>query len=67
MDDLPLDFTEYVSQRLGLPGDETKRILGAWLRTYEPVTRRPILTLARTRAAQNGDDDELEFPLRRAG
>jgi hypothetical protein len=65
MDDLPFDFTEYVSQRLGLPGEETKRLLVAWLRSYEPVTRRPIRTLARTRGApEHGEHAEL---LKRAG
>jgi hypothetical protein len=42
MDDLPLDFTEYLSKRLGLPEEETKRLLVAWLRTYEPVTPIPL-------------------------
>jgi hypothetical protein len=63
MDDLPLDFTDYVSQRLGLPSDETKQLLAAWLRSYEPVTRRPIRTLARAR----GRDEDEGLLLRRAG
>ncbi len=49
MDDLPFDFTEYLSQRLGLPEDETKRLLVAWLRSYEPVTRGPLRPTAWTR------------------
>jgi hypothetical protein len=65
MDDLPLDFTEYVSQRLGLSGEETKRLLVAWLRSYEPVTRRPILPLTRARDAHR--DDEVGTLLREAG
>jgi len=65
MDNLPFDFTEYVSQRLGLPEEETKRLLVAWLRTYEPVTRYPIRTLARTRGAP--DSAETEAQLQRAG
>jgi hypothetical protein len=64
MDDLPFDFTEYVSQRLGLPEQETKRLLAAWITNYEPVTRRPICALARTRGAPELDD---EARLRRAG
>jgi hypothetical protein len=49
MDDLPLDFTEYLSKRLGLTEDETKRLLVAWLQTYQPVTRMPLRPTARTR------------------
>ncbi len=64
MDDLPFDFTEYVSQRLGLPEQETKRLLAAWLVSYEPLTRPPIRTLARTRGAPDLEDDAR---LRRAG
>jgi hypothetical protein len=64
MDDLPLDFTEYVSQRLGLPEEETKRLLAAWLKSYEPLERRPIGSLARTRGAADLEDDAR---LRRAG
>jgi hypothetical protein len=63
MDDLPFDFTEYVSQRLGLPGDETKRLLSAWLLSYEPESRRPIRGLVRARDRE----DEGERVLRRAG
>jgi hypothetical protein len=65
MDDLPLDFTEYVSRRLGLSGDETKRLLVAWLRSYEPVTRQPILPLVPARDAHR--DDEVGTLLREAG
>lgn len=64
MDDLPFDFTVYVSRRLGLPEDEAKRLLVAWLVSYEPVTRRP---LARTRSAPERTGDEAPHPLRRAG
>ena len=64
---LPLDFTEYVSRRLGLPEEETKRLLVAWLRTYEPVSRRPIGPLARTRGAPMRGEDQAAQLLRRAG
>lgn len=67
MDDLPLDFTEYVSRRLGLPPAETKRLLVAWLRTYEPATRRPIQTLARTRGANVRGEEPATAPLQRTG
>jgi hypothetical protein len=65
MDDLPFDFTEYVSKRLGLAKDDAKRLLVTWLRTYEPSDRRPIRTLARTRARDLGEGAVLD--LRRAG
>jgi hypothetical protein len=64
MDDLPFDFTEYVSSRLGLPEEEAKRLLVTWLRTYEPATRRPNWPLARTRAPEP-EGPALDF--RRAG
>jgi hypothetical protein len=64
MDDLPFDFTEYVSNRLGLAEEETKRLLVAWLRTYQPAAARPHFALAGTRAPDL-DDSSLDF--RRAG
>jgi hypothetical protein len=63
-DDLPVDFTEYLCQQLGLPEVETKRLLVAWLTSYEPQTRRPIHTLARTRVATEWEE---ETQFRRAG
>lgn len=65
MDDLPFDFTEYVSKRLGVPEDEAKRLLVTWLRTYEPAGRTPIRALARTRARDLGEGPTVD--LRRAG
>lgn len=64
MDDLPLDFTEYVSQRLGLPEEETKRLLTEWLRNYEPTSRRALRPLVRTRDL---GEDESGLPFRKAG
>jgi hypothetical protein len=40
MDDMPLDFTRYLSERLGLSEHETTALLGAWLLTYEPLGER---------------------------
>jgi hypothetical protein len=37
MDDMPLDFTQYLSERLGLSSSETNSILATWLRQYEPL------------------------------
>jgi hypothetical protein len=64
MDDLPFDFTEYVSDRLGLPEEEAKRLLVTWLRTYEPVARRPHRPLAHTRGP---DPEGSSLDFRRAG
>jgi hypothetical protein len=64
MDDLPFDFTEYVSNRLGLPEEEAKRLLVTWLRTYEPEGRRRSWPLVRT-SAPVPEDAALDF--RRAG
>jgi hypothetical protein len=37
MDDMPLDFTAYLSERLGLNESETNAILASWLKEYEPL------------------------------
>ena len=37
MDNMPLDFTLYLSERLGLGAPETNAILATWLREYEPL------------------------------
>ena len=41
LEDLPIDFTRYLSQRLGLSAEEAANVLGAWLKDYEPVSCRP--------------------------
>jgi hypothetical protein len=41
LEDLPIDFTRYLSQRLGLSAEEAANLLGAWLKDYEPVSCRP--------------------------
>ena len=41
MEDLPADFTRYLSQRLGLTAEQAADVLGAWLKAYEPVSCRP--------------------------
>jgi hypothetical protein len=41
MEDLPVDFTRYLSERLGLSAEEAADVLGAWLKDYEPVSCRP--------------------------
>ena len=40
MEPMPLDFAEYLSNRLGLTESATSELLGAWLRTYEPESAR---------------------------
>ena len=34
---MPLDFMEYLSDRLGLPESAVNAMLGAWLKEYEPT------------------------------
>lgn len=34
---MPLDFTKYLSERLGLSESDANRVLGVWLKEYEPV------------------------------
>ena len=34
---MPLDFTKYLSERLGLSESDANRVLGTWLKEYEPV------------------------------
>lgn len=41
LEDLPIDFTRYLSQRLGLTAEEAANVLGSWLKDYEPVSCRP--------------------------
>ncbi len=41
MEDLPLDFTRYLSQRLGMSSDEAADLLSLWLKDYQPVSCRP--------------------------
>jgi hypothetical protein len=41
MEDLPLDFTRYLSQRLGMTSDAAADLIVAWLKDYEPVSCRP--------------------------
>jgi len=33
---MPLDFTKYLSERLGLSESDANRVLGTWLKEYEP-------------------------------
>src|SRR5689334_23183622 len=40
MNDMPLDFAQYLSERLGVSEAETNAILGAWLRDYELCSDR---------------------------
>jgi hypothetical protein len=34
---MPINFTTYLSERLGLNQAETNALLGAWLKEYEPL------------------------------
>ena len=40
MDHMPLDFTQYLGDRLGLNASTVNELLGVWLRSYEPETAR---------------------------
>jgi hypothetical protein len=37
--DTPCDFLTYLEWRLGKDEDDTARLLGEWLSSYEPVRR----------------------------
>ncbi len=50
MDELPFDFTRYLSQRLGLSSEQATDLLRSWLKDYEPVSCRPGGASARSRA-----------------
>lgn len=39
--DLPLDFTRYLSGRLGVEEPVTLSVLGSFLLSFEPTSRRP--------------------------
>jgi hypothetical protein len=38
MKPIPTDFTEYLTERLGLSESLVNEALGAWLREYEPIS-----------------------------
>jgi hypothetical protein len=48
MEDLPLDFTRYLSDRLGLSSEQAADLLGTWLKDYEPVSCGPAGTSRRS-------------------
>ncbi len=50
MDDIPFDFTRYLSQRLGVSSEHATDLLRSWLKDYEPVSCRPAGTRARPRS-----------------
>jgi hypothetical protein len=50
MDDLPFDFTRYLSQRLGVSSEQATDLLRSWLKDYEPVSCRPGGTRTRPRS-----------------
>jgi hypothetical protein len=41
MEDLPLDFTRYLGQRLGVSSEDAADLLSLWLKDYQPVSCRP--------------------------
>lgn len=50
MDEIPFDFTRYLSQKLGLSSEQATDLLRSWLKDYEPVSCRPGATRSRSRA-----------------
>lgn len=40
METMPLDFTQYLSDRLGVNASVVNELLGVWLRAYEPEAER---------------------------
>ena len=50
MDDLPFDFTRYLSDRLGVSSEQATDLLRSWLKDYEPVCCRPAGHRPRPRA-----------------
>jgi len=51
----PCDFTEHLSQRLGMSSDSAKRQLADWLSNYEPRVRRPIVELCSAQFLADAD------------
>jgi len=66
---MPLDFTQYLSNRFGLTESATNELLGSWLRAYEPESvRREREERARERQRQTiSESSALGEPLARAG
>jgi hypothetical protein len=54
MDDLPLDFSRYLGERLGVTSEQADDLLGAWLKSYEPAACGPganVLAASRSEAS----------------
>lgn len=51
---MPLDFTKYLSERLGLSESDANRVLGTWLKEYEPVAARGADAPSRVASTASG-------------
>jgi hypothetical protein len=61
MDDMPLDFAQYLSERLGVTVAETNLILGDWLKEYEPLAESQSELPSRTSLAKTAPEDAEPF------
>jgi len=60
----PCDFAEYLGQHLGMSCDSARNLLSEWISTYQPKTRRPIMTFAVRPARCRGPlESELDANL----
>jgi hypothetical protein len=60
MEDLPLDFTSYLSMRLGLTSEQAADLLRAWLEDYEPVSCRTLNAHRPTKSMETSSHEELQ-------
>lgn len=63
MEDLPLDFMRYLSQRLGMSSEEATDLLSLWLKDYQPVSCRPAGVSRRATPAGDARSEGLQQHL----
>ena len=59
---MPLDFTQYLSDRLGLNASTVNELLGVWLRAYEPEAERREREQRHEELPSRGPDSRVEGP-----
>jgi hypothetical protein len=59
---MPLDFTQYLSDRLGLNASTVNELLGVWLRSYEPEADRREREQRTQDLASGVPDSRVEGP-----
>jgi hypothetical protein len=64
---MPLDFTQYLSERLGLSESDALRVLGTWLKEYEPIASAGQEPLSRVAATASDVHSLASAPFAQTG